>query len=90
MDFGGFQKITLVDYPQKVACTVFTLGCNFRCPYCQNPELVLENLIQQQPRISEKEVIDFLKERKGLIEGICITGGEPLIHYQTIKKFLKK
>ncbi|MGB9680750.1 MAG: anaerobic ribonucleoside-triphosphate reductase activating protein [Minisyncoccia bacterium] len=90
MDFGGFQKITLVDYPQKVACTVFTLGCNFRCPYCQNPELVLENLIQQQPRISEKEVIDFLKERKGLIEGICITGGEPLIHYQTIKKFFKK
>ena len=50
--FGGLEKTTLVDYPGKIAATVFTLGCNFRCPFCQNPELVKEDLIKQQPRIS--------------------------------------
>lgn len=90
MEFGGFQKITLIDYPNKIACTLFTLGCNFSCFYCQNPELVLKDLIRKQPKIKEEEVLDFLKERQGLIEGVCITGGEPLIHFDALKKFLKK
>lgn len=79
MLFGGLQKTTLVDFPGKVAATVFTLGCNFRCPYCHNPELVLPAMINKQPKITEKEIIDFLKERKGFLEGLCITGGEPMV-----------
>lgn len=79
MFFGGLEKTTLVDFPGKVAATVFTLGCNFRCPYCHNPELVLPALINKQPKISEKEIIDFLKERRGFLEGLCITGGEPMM-----------
>jgi len=90
MDFGGFQRVTLVDYPQKIAATLFTIGCNFLCPYCQNPELVLKDLTEKQPKISEKEVLNFLKERKGLLEGVCVTGGEPLLHFQELKNFLKK
>jgi len=78
--FGGLQKTTLVDYPGKVAATVFTFGCNFRCPYCHNPELVLPELIKKQPKISEEEVLEFLQNRQGLLEGLCITGGEPTMH----------
>lgn len=89
MIFGGLQKTTLVDYPGKVAATVFTVGCNFRCPYCHNPELVLPELIQKQPQISEDEVLSFLKERQGLLEGLCITGGEPTLHPDLIS-FLEK
>ena len=73
MIFGGLQKTTLVDYPGKVAATVFTAGCNFRCPYCHNPELVLPAMIEEQPKITEKEILDFLKERSGFLEGLCIT-----------------
>lgn len=89
MFFGGLQKTTLVDYPGKVAATVFTVGCNFRCPYCHNPELVLPDLIKKQPQISEEEVINFLSERQGLLEGLCITGGEPTLH-QDLINFLEK
>jgi pyruvate formate lyase activating enzyme len=89
MLFGGLQKTTLVDFPGKVAATVFTLGCNFRCPYCHNPELVLPALINQQPRISEKEVINFLEKHKGFLEGLCITGGEPTIH-PDLSDFIRK
>jgi len=88
--FGGLEKTTLVDYPGKIAATVFTLGCNFRCPFCQNPELVKEDLIKQQPRISEEEVINFLKKRRGLLEGLCLTGGEPLLWNKELRGFLKK
>lgn len=79
MLFGGLQRTTLVDYPGKVAATVFTLGCNFRCPYCHNPELVLPKRMKEQPSITEKEILDFLKERQGYLKGLCITGGEPTI-----------
>lgn len=89
MYFGGLQKTTLVDYPGKVAATVFTIGCNFRCPYCHNPELVLPELSEKQPKITEKEVLNFLKERRKLLEGLCITGGEPTIQSDLID-FIKK
>lgn len=77
MLIGGLQKLTLIDYPGKLAATVFTVGCNFRCPFCHNPELVNLKLIHNEK--SEKEFFDFLKKRKGKLEGVCITGGEPAI-----------
>ncbi len=89
IEIGGLQKTTLIDYPGKVACTVFLCGCNFRCPFCYSKELVLPEEIKKQPRVSEKEFFDFLKERKGLLEGIVICGGEPTIH-QDLPDFIKK
>jgi len=89
MLFGGLQRTTLVDYPGKVAATIFTAGCNFRCPYCHNPELVLPELIKKQPKITEKEILEFLEERQKLLEGVCITGGEPTIQSDLID-FIKK
>ncbi len=97
MRIGGLQKLTLIDYPGKIACTVFLIGCNFRCPFCYNRELVLPEEIKKQlhpvksrkagispkaklfnrARISEKNFFKFLKERKNLIEGVVLCGGEP-------------
>ncbi len=77
MRVGGFQKLTLVDYPGKVAATVFTQGCNFRCGFCHNPELVCPERFQLT--ISTKEVLDYLKTRQGKLEGVVITGGEPTL-----------
>ena len=77
MEIGGLQKLTLIDFPGKLACTIFLIGCPFRCPFCYNRELVLPELIEKQPRISQKEFFNFLKEKKGLFDGVCITGGEP-------------
>ncbi|HII17629.1 TPA: anaerobic ribonucleoside-triphosphate reductase activating protein [Candidatus Woesearchaeota archaeon] len=73
----GLQKTTLVDYPGKVACTVFLPGCNFRCGYCHNADLVCS--AAALPTIPEKEFFAFLASRKGKVEGVCITGGEPTI-----------
>jgi len=89
MHIGGLQKLTLVDYPGKVAATVFLIGCNFKCPFCQNPELVNLEEIKKQPQISEKEFFEFLDSKKGLIDGICITGGEPTIQSDLID-FIQK
>jgi len=89
MLLGGLQKTTLIDYPGKVACTVFTIGCNFRCPFCYSSELVLPEKIKKHPKISEKEFFQFLKSRKGLIDGVVICGGEPTIH-KDLPKFIKK
>jgi len=78
MVFGGLQKFTMLDYPDKAACTLFTIGCNFRCPYCQNASLI--NSSAKSQIITEAETLDFLKTRKGLLDGVCISGGEPLEH----------
>ena len=73
----GIQKLSLIDYPGKVVCTLFTFGCNFRCPYCHNPELVTDD---GTPPIPEEDLFRFLVERKGFLDGVCITGGEPTLH----------
>jgi len=89
MQIGGLQKLTLIDYPGKLACTVFCIGCSFRCPWCYNKELVLPEEIREQPKISERELFDFLRERKGLLEGVVLSGGEPCIA-QDLPDFIKK
>jgi len=80
MVIAGLQKITLIDYPKKIAATVFLAGCNFRCPWCYSAELVLPEKIKKQPKLSEREFFDFLEERKGMLEGIVLCGGEPTIN----------
>ena len=82
MKFFGLQKTTLLDYPGKVACTLFTGGCDFRCPFCHNSTLVcgFENSVSY----SEDDILSFLEKRKGILEGVCITGGEPLLHLSLI------
>ncbi len=85
MKINGFQKMTLLDYPSKVACTVFTAGCNFRCPFCHNASLVTH--IDDNAQFTTDEVLKYLEKRKGILEGVCITGGEPLIQ-PDIDKFL--
>lgn len=77
MRIGGFQKLSLIDYPGKVAAIVFTQGCNFRCGYCHNPELVLPSLYQKP--IDENVVLEFLRSRQGRLEGVVVTGGEPTL-----------
>lgn len=79
MLFGGLQKTTLIDFPGRVACTVFTVGCNFRCGFCHNPELVLTEKVKKEEWIEEKEIWEFLEKRKGVLDGVCITGGEPTL-----------
>jgi len=79
MQFGGLQELTLIDYPGKIAATVFTIGCNLRCYYCHNAELVLPEKIKKQPIITEGSVLEFLKSRVNLLQGLCITGGEPTL-----------
>lgn len=73
----GFQKLTLLDYPGRTACTVFTGGCNLRCPFCHNSDLVCPP--KDAVEYSEDEILTYLKKRTGLIDGICITGGEPML-----------
>ncbi len=78
MKILGLQKLTLLDFPGRVAAIVFTGGCNFRCPFCQNSSLVLAPQTVQE--ISEEEFRQFLRKRQGLLDGICVTGGEPTLH----------
>lgn len=87
MVFHGFQKMTMLDFPGYVACTVFTPGCNFRCPFCHNSLLVTK--VNENEMYSEDEIIGYLRKRKGVIDGICISGGEPLMH-DDIFDFVKK
>jgi pyruvate formate lyase activating enzyme len=90
MKIGGLQKVTLVDYPGKLACTVFLSGCNFRCPFCYSKELVLPEEIRKQPEISEDEFFNFLEEKRGLLEGCVLCGGEPTIYGEELIIFIKK
>ncbi len=83
----GLQKTSLIDYPGKLASVIFVGGCNFRCPFCHNAELVLNP--EKMPGISEEEVLAFLKSRKGWVEGVVITGGEPTIHRE-LPYFIEK
>lgn len=87
MQIHGFNKTTLLDYPGHVAATVFTGGCNFRCPFCHNGGLVLDPAGQEL--IAEEEVLSYLKKRQGILEGVCITGGEPTLQ-PDLKDFIKK
>lgn len=86
MKIHGIQKMTLLDFPGCVSCTIFLGGCDFRCPFCHNFELIDGTM---KPTMDEDELIEFLKSRKGLLEGVAITGGEPLMH-KDLPKLIKR
>lgn len=86
MKIAGMEKITLLDYPEKLACIIFTSGCNFKCPFCQNSDLIN---CQNPGIISEEEVFDYLEKRKKILDGVVISGGEPTLQTD-IKNFIKK
>lgn len=88
MDIGGFQNLSLVDYPEKLSCIIWTRGCNFRCPFCYNKELVLFDKRKDSANKTES-IFSFLKKRKGLLQGVVLTGGEPLLQ-KDIEDFIKK
>ncbi len=85
MKILGLQKTTLIDYPNKVACTIFLFGCTFRCGFCHNPELVIS---PEGKEYSREEILKFLKNRKKYLEAVCFTGGEPLMTVE--KSFVKE
>ena len=87
MVIQGLQKLTLLDYPEKVACAVFTAGCNFRCPFCHYASLVIDTYKNKE--IPSEEFFDFLKKRQGILDGVCVTGGEPLIQHG-LEDFLRR
>lgn len=80
MTIGGLQKFSLADYPNHFACLVFLAGCNWRCPWCKAADFVLPERIAQRPAISQKQVLNFLKQQKGRLEAVVLSGGEPTIH----------
>ena len=82
----GLQKMTLLDYPGKIACTVFLGGCNFRCPFCHNSELFMG---KPEKLMEDEEFFKFLKSRKGLLDGVCVSGGEPTL-YKNLPEFSAK
>jgi pyruvate formate lyase activating enzyme len=89
MIFTGIKKVSLIDYPKHIACTLFTSGCNLRCPFCHNPELV-ENSGKKLHTISQEKILKFLNTRKRKLDGIVVTGGEPLIHADKLNSFFKE
>lgn len=86
---GGLQKTTFIDFPGRIAATVFLMDCNFKCPWCYSSELVLPEKIKSQPEISEKDFFKFLRSRRELLEGVVICGGEPTVN-QDLPDFIKK
>ncbi len=87
MKIHGLNKLTLLDYPGHMACLIFTGACNYRCPFCHNASLVLNP--NSQPAISEDEIFSFLQSRKGILEGVCISGGEPTLQAD-LPEFIRK
>ncbi len=87
MIVNGLQKLTLLDFPGVVACTLFTAGCDFRCPFCHNASLVYRD--EGLERYSEEDILGFLRKRQGVLEGVAITGGEPLLN-SDLAGFIKK
>ncbi len=85
----GLQKTTLLDYPGHVAATIFTGGCNFRCPFCHNSDLLNPAQVPAAQHFSEAEVLAFLRKRRGILEGVCITGGEPTLQ-PDLARFLRE
>jgi len=88
MFLAGIQKLSLLDYPGLVACTLFTGGCNFRCPWCHNAGLVLPEQLPAEETDPE-EILRFLSRRQGVLDGVCVTGGEPLLHPE-VPDFLRR
>ena len=86
MHISGIQKLTLLDFPGKTACTIFCYGCNFLCPFCHNALLVTE---KAESFIDEEEIFSFLRKRQGILDGVCVTGGEPTLQ-KDLKSFLKR
>jgi len=86
MKIGGLQKFSLIDYPGRISAILFTQGCNFRCPYCHNPELV--DPAQYGPILPEEEVISFLEKRRGKLDAVTVTGGEPTLQ-PDLNRFLQ-
>ena len=86
MKIEGLQKLTLLDYPGRTACTIFTYGCNFRCPFCHNASLVTESSAEF---LREEEIFSFLQKRRNILDGVCVTGGEPLLQ-KDIASFLSR
>lgn len=89
MRITGIQKLTLLDYPGAVACTIFTGGCNFRCPFCHNALLVDPERVREEGELPMEDVMEFLKKRRGVLDGVAITGGEPLLH-SDMPEFLRQ
>ncbi|EKE21437.1 MAG: hypothetical protein ACD_7C00245G0006 [uncultured bacterium] len=89
MIIASFQKFTLLDYPGKIAATVFTVGCNFRCSFCHNPELVLGSQFAVHGNNNEKDFFKFLESRKGKLDAVCITGGEPTLQRDLLEFIVK-
>lgn len=85
MNLGGLRRLSLVDYPGQLSCTVFTQGCNFRCPWCHNRNLVLG----ESPGFPLPDFFEFLESRRGKLDAVCITGGEPLLQKET-RRFIEK
>ena len=89
MKISGFEKLTLLDYPGKLACVLFLYGCNFKCGFCHNPELVMTNRSFETGALQEEAFFSFLLERRNKLDGVCVTGGEPTIQ-KDILEFLAK
>jgi len=89
MRIGGLQKQSFIDWDGRMVAVVFTQGCNFRCGYCHNPSLVIPHLISISESISEEEVLSFLESRKGWLDGVVISGGEPTLQ-PCLKDFIKR
>lgn len=85
MNIGGLQRVSLIDYPGKICATLFAQGCNFRCPYCHNPELVDPGLFQEC--LPEEDILCFLEKRKGKLDAVSVTGGEPTIQRDLVEFF---